>query len=154
MNTENQKNLIMSEQTTSIINVPDSGSYLVVIAGGYTLIDAEDLDLVLQYRWFADRDGYATTFIKEPTFHSLRLHHLIRPREDGLTVDHRNHIRLDNRRCNLNLLPMRENIRKRLPDTNNILYTQDELLQRGTNYNVFKAVKQDLKRYLEARADM
>jgi hypothetical protein len=138
-----------NREDNQTISIPETNYSLLVIAGGYSIIDNDLIPKITKYRWFADRDGYATTFIKEPSFKSLRLHQLVAPKIPNMVVDHRNHIRLDNRKSNLNLLQMREHYRKHIPDSTDIIYKQEELLQRGANYTSFKPIKEDITKFLK-----
>lgn len=131
-------------QLESTNNIPESGTLILPISGGFTLINSSDYQLVAGLQWFADRDGYATTFVKEP-FRSLRLHHLILPRLPNMVTDHINCVRLDNRRTNLNYTTMRGNHRNYQVKGTDIMYTQEQLLQRTANYEVFKAYRELIK---------
>lgn len=68
----------------------------------WAVIDAEDLELVQQYRWSArSQEGrwiYAFTRIDGKTTY---LHRLLTDAGDGTEVDHRDHDGLNNRRSNL-----------------------------------------------------
>lgn len=85
--------------------------------GHIVLIDEEDFDLVNKYKWYVCKNGYAAgtaefNGIKIPTL----MHRLIL----GLTnfknqVDHINHNKLDNRRCNLRICNNAENQRNVTP---------------------------------------
>lgn len=114
-------------QLESTTDIPDSGTLLVPIKGGFTLITASDYPLYAQYEWFADRDGYATTFANNT---SIRLHHLILPKLPNMVTDHINCVRLDNRRSNLNYSTVRANNMYHQTKGSDILIKQKHLLQR------------------------
>lgn len=67
------------------------------------LVDEADLPLVSDYAWSKNvEDGYARAYVRGSKPHAWAFLHilLMRP-EGGLTVDHINRDRLDNRRANL-----------------------------------------------------
>ena len=77
---------------------------LIPIAGSRALaiVDAADAPLVAGRSWHLG-NGYATT-TRSPRVsgaQKIRMHQLILPTPEGLTADHRNLNRLDNRRSNL-----------------------------------------------------
>jgi len=84
------------------MNVPVYGDAGVV---AYTQVDAEDYELAMRFRWNLDDWGYALTHIRKPdgSRTTIKLHQLLmgQPPAVGLTVDHRNRQKLDNRRDNL-----------------------------------------------------
>ncbi len=97
------------------------------------LIDTEDLPklIELDYRWNANAQpsiewayACATYYTVEDNGkkkgHVVKLHHLILGITDGRIVDHINHNRLDNRKCNLRIIPHDKNTKNRKSkNTNN-----------------------------------
>ena len=82
---------------------------------GYVLFDETDFDMISQYQWGIDTKGYVTAR-KQKRGIALYMHRLIL----GLTkrqdeVDHKNHIRTDNRRCNIRVATRQENARNSTP---------------------------------------
>jgi hypothetical protein len=81
-----------------------------MIHGKFALIDSEDIPLVAEYRWNAQRGGntsYArTTGTNRST---ILMHRILLSPPPGLEVDHLNGNGLDNRRCNIHLVTRREN---------------------------------------------
>jgi hypothetical protein len=77
-----------------------------IAAGRVALVDGEDYDLVMAYRWYArqsHRGGlYAVAPVRPPgsPLTWIRMHNLIMGRKG---IDHRNHNGLDNQRSNLRL---------------------------------------------------
>jgi len=74
------------------------------VVRGHTVIDLEDLERVLQYRWYFGIRGYTVTnvSIENGKRTLLYLHHfLIGKPPKGKEVDHRNRRRFDNRKKNL-----------------------------------------------------
>jgi hypothetical protein len=75
----------------------------------YALVDDEDLDVALSYRWSMS-NGYAKC-TDHSTGRVMILHRLIMGLSygDGLQVDHINREKLDNRRANLRVCTVGEN---------------------------------------------
>lgn len=78
---------------------------------GTAIVDLEDLDRCLQYKWHvknSHRTDYAITTINEKK--KLFLHRLITGYEGNLDIDHINGNGLDNRKCNLRICSHSKNI--------------------------------------------
>lgn len=74
----------------------------IQIAGGAVVVDEADLDLVAPYRWHVHANGYVSARPRRAGVRSrIYLHRLILDPGPGLTVDHINRDKLDNRRANL-----------------------------------------------------
>jgi hypothetical protein len=75
-------------------------------SSNYARVDRKDYFRLGQYEWYENRDGYAFRRIEVPgqPCQFVRLHQDILPVSEGLTVDHRNRQRLDNRRSNLRMI--------------------------------------------------
>jgi hypothetical protein len=72
-------------------------------AGLFAKIDDEDFPIVSKYKWYLSTCGYAITNYwkgRKNHFH-LMLHHLVFGKKKGLTIDHINRDKLDNRKENL-----------------------------------------------------
>lgn len=84
--------------------------------GSFAIIDPEDLERVAPYRWLLDRDGYAVAWIRQANERRLvGMHRFINETPSGLLTDHRNGLRLDNRKCNLRSATNSENQANRDP---------------------------------------
>ena len=69
---------------------------------GRATIDLEDLKKCKNYKWRMDDHGYAiTTICNDDRKYNLLLHHLILNREFNEVVDHKDRVRLNNRKYNL-----------------------------------------------------
>lgn len=77
----------------------------------YALVDAEDAPLS-EHRWCLSAAGYAVRKLEGKVVFLHRILCDLAP-GDGLTVDHINGDRMDNRRANLRVLSMRENAQNR-----------------------------------------
>jgi hypothetical protein len=82
--------------------------YIVI---GKTIIDDEDFEIFNKYRWFLNK-GYACRHyffnINRKTKH-IYLHREITNCPKDKFVDHINHNKLDNRRCNLRIVTLSQN---------------------------------------------
>jgi len=74
--------------------------------GGFALVNLEDAELVTAHRWHIHNRGYAATHVQLPQGRGLVLMHrlIFGQIPDGYEVDHINHNKLDNRRCNLRVV--------------------------------------------------
>lgn len=77
--------------------------------GHYALVDEGDFALVSKYKWhagFFNKQIYAVALVPvkgTKKWTSLRMHRLILGARKGVSVDHKNHNGLDNRRRNIRL---------------------------------------------------
>lgn len=89
---------------------PIHGFPSAAIGDTYVMVEKEDLPIVSKYKWYLER-GYAITSIKNKR---MMMHHLILGKPaPGMSVDHINRDRLDNRRENLRFVTNSENSRNR-----------------------------------------
>lgn len=88
-----------------------SGNYGI----GYTskneefYFDLEDYDLIKDYYWYVNDNGYAITPKDANTNKRIRMHRLIMDAPDGVQVDHIKHNKLDNRKKYLRLVTSQQN---------------------------------------------
>lgn len=71
-----------------------------------TSIDLDDIDKMKQYKWYLHDDGYAVSDTKNK---NDRMHRIITDCPKDMFVDHINHNRLDNRKCNLRICTQQQN---------------------------------------------
>ncbi len=76
----------------------------------------EDYDVVTRHSWWRNVHGYVVARIDGK---EVYLHRLIMGYPDGLVVDHINGDRLDNRRSNLRVCKIKENVRNAQRPSNN-----------------------------------
>lgn len=86
--------------------------------GAYALVDAQDADLVLPYRWQLQSSVYGTRYAirfkkRNRVSTKFYMHREILGAAAGLEVDHINGNGLDNRRQNLRLVSHQENMMNR-----------------------------------------
>jgi len=75
--------------------------------GKFALVDDEDYELVNKYRWTLHSRGYITVNINK---NRVYMHRIIMNPKTGDVVDHINHDKLDNRKCNLRICTQSQNI--------------------------------------------
>lgn len=75
---------------------------------GTVIVDDEDYGYLSQYRWHLDH-GYASMTIKKPKPGVIYMHRLINETPTGLSTDHINGNKLDNRRKNLRICTQAQN---------------------------------------------
>lgn len=80
--------------------------YIPLVHGGSALIDREDLDRVMGFRWYDRPDGYAYGVI---VYRWVLLHRFILNAEDGSVIDHKNRDTLDCRKENLRFCSFSQN---------------------------------------------
>ena len=66
--------------------------------GKYAIVDVEDYDDLVGFRWYINKSGYVWARVKGKTVYMHRM--ILRP-DEGMTVDHKNHNTLDNRKSNI-----------------------------------------------------
>lgn len=76
-----------------------------------TIFDKKDLQKVKKHKWryekkIGNQHGYVTADINDKT---AKIHQIILGKIDGLEIDHINHNKLDNRRCNLRFVTRSQN---------------------------------------------
>lgn len=74
----------------------------------YAIVDADMGAELSQYTWGVSDSGYARTTLPGPR--TLKMHQAILKADDGMTVDHINRDKLDNRRANLRSATMSQQI--------------------------------------------
>lgn len=80
------------------------------------LIDLEDIDLVRDYTWSINNDGYVRSKINSKT---VFLHKILIKCQKNKVIDHINRNKLDNRKSNLRVCSIMENIHNRGLFSNN-----------------------------------
>ena len=100
------------------MDIMQSGIVEVKLTRGLvTIIDIEDFELVSQWKWFASR-GNSTDYAQrndrtQGIRRTVKLHRLILNATDEMHVDHINNNGLDNRKANIRLCSLSENLRNR-----------------------------------------
>ncbi|WP_049780588.1 Cro/CI family transcriptional regulator [Nitrosococcus halophilus] len=88
--------------------------------GRYALIDADDYERLVNYRWHVSALGYAVTWIlKDGQKAKEYMHRMILQVPKGFVTDHINGDLLDNRKINLRICSQQENSRNQRGSRNN-----------------------------------
>lgn len=75
---------------------------------GYCIIDEDDFNLISQYKWFLNRNGYCVS--KNINYHdNIPIHKIILSYSNDKMCDHINNNKLDNRKCNLRIVTPHQN---------------------------------------------
>ena len=75
--------------------------------GQFAIVDDQDYEFLVQWKWECDRNN----MVRRRQGHkgTILMHRIITNAPAGMQVDHINHNRLDNRRCNLRVCTNQEN---------------------------------------------
>jgi hypothetical protein len=93
--------------------------------GKVAIVDDEDYNKLIQFKWSARRDSKSGTWYALHTYRegngwkTILMHRKIVNASDGMDVDHENHNGLDNRKFNLRVCKHRYNCRNRRIQSNN-----------------------------------
>lgn len=93
---------------------------LILSRGDIALVDDEDYEFLNQWKWYKSNDGYATRCAW--TGHGYKryyMHRVVANTPIGMFTDHINLDRLDNRRSNLRICTLKQNLANRPPNRNN-----------------------------------
>jgi hypothetical protein len=86
--------------------------------GKAAIVDAADYDRLACRKWHARKVGESFYAVRVEGRRSVYMHREIMNAPAGLLCDHKNHLTLDDRRCNLRPCTWAENARNRRPDRN------------------------------------
>ena len=83
--------------------------------GLFAIVDEADYEALSQFKWYAKSTTYAERKVRrsDGTQRTIIMHRSIMNPAPGLVVDHINHDGLDNRRANLRVCTIAENMRNR-----------------------------------------
>lgn len=83
--------------------------------GKYALVDNEDYDRLMQYKWCAEKCSKSDNYYARNRTINTKMHRLIMKLDSSnpLVIDHINHKTLDNRKVNLRICTRAENNRNR-----------------------------------------
>lgn len=90
-----------------------NSAFLPLTSNKIAIADCADCELLSKYEWCVDGSGYAVGY------NDLKMHRYLMDAKNGEFVDHINHDKLDNRRCNLRICTKAENNQNRLMAVNN-----------------------------------
>ncbi len=85
--------------------------------GRFAIVDDEDYEFLMQWKWRYGCDGYAVRSLPRSTGKRkvVMMHRLLNNTPDGMETDHRNGNKLDNRRGNLRTASTSQNQANRRP---------------------------------------
>lgn len=87
--------------------------------GGYALVDREDVPIVsgyvwrIQYRYYKGKRLNPSAVVASTPNGIIKMHRLLTDAPDGMVVDHKNGLALNNTRANLRVCTNAENLRNR-----------------------------------------
>ena len=89
----------------------EDGTALIPLANGqFAIIDAQDVEKVQSKKWLVATRGDVVCYVwSQGNRQVVKLHRLILDAPTGMSVDHKNHNRLDNRRCNIRVCTQSQN---------------------------------------------
>lgn len=99
---------------TRMATIPNI-KFIPLTQGKHAIVDAEDYDFLMQWKWFFHNKGYATRWPKKEKIDAkikrnpILMHRLILNTPKGFETDHINGDRLDNRKLNLRICTRSEN---------------------------------------------
>lgn len=79
-------------------------------SGAIALVDDVDAELVLAHRWYFDGKYAAANVVVDGRRTKVRMHRLLLSPPGGVSIDHANRDKLDNRRANLRLCTTSQNL--------------------------------------------
>ena len=83
----------------------------------YFYFDLDDYEKIKDYQWYFNGDGYIMGWDKIAHKH-IFLHRLVTGCPSRMYVDHINHVKYDNRKCNLRVVTMGQNNINKIPKFN------------------------------------
>ena len=102
---------------TNIITIKNGYAEIQTVKGEIIIIDISDVDKCKEHSWSIDSKGYPSSGGKG--LRTTRLHRFLLQPPKGMQVDHINHNKLDNRRCNLRIVTNQQNHFNRPLNSNN-----------------------------------
>ena len=90
----------------------------ILATGEAFIIDKDDYEIVVAYSWYKTSNGYIATRDRNAGGVLKTMHRLIANAKDSDMVDHINHDKSDNRRCNLRIVSRSENQQNRKAPVN------------------------------------
>lgn len=94
--------------------------------------DIEDWEKLSVYCWFEDKSGYAYANVNRGKKKTVRFHQMLFDAPSGMTVDHINRNKLDNRKENIRVVTITENV------LNRDVYKNNTSGARGVTWNRVK----------------
>lgn len=83
--------------------------------GFIALVDDQDYEELIRYPWYAKKGSRKNSRYYAVNWQIGTMHRYIMGNPKGMQVDHINQDEMDNRRCNLRICTVKENLRNRRP---------------------------------------
>lgn len=132
------------------MSIMQSGFVEVKLTRGLvTIIDAEDFELVSQWKWCAQRSGNTDYVHRRHGKTTVKLHRFLLDAPAGMHVDHMNGNGLDNRRENLRLCTQVENRRNSQKQAGSISDFKGVSKQKGRDKAWTASLYVGKKRYMQ-----
>src|SRR5688572_20855227 len=88
--------------------------YIPLTLGYIAIVDDADYDFITSFKWHARKgSSRKVSMYYANSYKAGMMHRLIMGNPIGMQVDHINHNPMDNRRCNLRVCTIKENLRNR-----------------------------------------
>jgi hypothetical protein len=100
--------------------IGSAAAYVPLTHGYIAIIDAEDLERVSRYKWYAHH--YRSKVYAKATTTDIFMHRFILKTPKGKDTDHANRNTLDNRKCNLRVCTKSQNSINRSPKPHSSIY--------------------------------
>lgn len=116
---------------------------IILTQGMVALVDDEDFETINRFKWYVSRERRASYAARNHNGKTIRMHRVILNAPKGIHVDHVNGNGLDNRRENIRLCTMSENLRNQIKP-----HKDNKLGIKGVHWN-----KRDKKFQAQIRVD-
>jgi hypothetical protein len=109
----------MLEQLENDLLLAGAAYRLIPLSRGlFAIVDADDYERLSRYKWHACGKGDNCYAQRRENGKTIKMHHEIIDVPAGFVCDHKNHNRLDNRKCNLRSCTYSQNAQNRRPCAN------------------------------------
>ena len=120
--------------------IGDDMKLIPLTQGKFAMIDDKDYKLLSQFKWYASKSHYGGyvaqhSYIENKRHRTILMHRMITDALPNMTVDHKNHNRLDNQKHNLRVCTNAQNNYNRGPKRNSTSkYKGVYLLKQSNNW--------------------
>ena len=111
---------------TEKLTTTDKTRLIPLTQNQFAIVDAEDYDKLMEFKWYARYDTHTKSFYARLTDYSgekqktILMHRLIMNTPECMNTDHANHDTLDNRKHNLRVCTKSQNMMNRRKQSNNL----------------------------------
>jgi len=102
-------------ENSHFVPVNEVGVLIPLTKGKSAIVDFEDYEYLMQWKWHYASTGYAARCVNYKTGHSgkIWMHRSVTNAPESMQVDHKFGNRLDNRKANLRICTQSQNLRNR-----------------------------------------